>query len=585
MADCVSWLSTVAQDRAWLAETAALEWNEDDDATEGEEDEDEQGDEAVVVAAAVCAYELEGETWADLGGGEWTTLYLVEERRRCSLSLRVAALDQTSQDGQQELAVASAMMADGALVLDDVDDPTFGELSCGTVDGDEIAVYGLRFATVDAALSFQASLKDACLRMHAGERPSENDSTSDASAHAIATVQPSPTPSLRVILPTPVPVLAPAAHSPAPASPATPAPAPPSPPRRAAVSDDAAAVAEETAAHLEASASMRLELQAMGFEGSQIDASLSALQAASAEAHVDWILEHASAIVAPVDEFDAEASPLFSFESAENTAWSLVEEAANATLTACAFDASSPNDSDRAQRAARSAAACARALLDGDELSTASKTFRDAWWRGVAQRATVVPQGEARPELRQAAQAIGRHIRSEVYARCTGAADDGADYAKGAGEEKSTEPADAARLLDEPVPPRGTGTRPTSGGSTSSTASNHNARLRDLAAAAARATSEVARRQAAKSPRKRGPLIGAFLRMTRSTSARTPARRIATPHYAPPPAPGPPPEPRDVRPSQEFVLPPPPARSSSDGSFEEDSPEGPRPSEMGIVRV
>lgn len=194
------WTRSVEDDRKWLAENTELDWDSFEETSTGEnvhrtdlstnveeEADDKQHAERVVASAQVCAYELEGEDdiWKAIAGGEWMTLYLVEQsstKRAGYTSLRLAAVDPATGG----LAIATPIGRDAELVFADADGEqssqatSFGELSCGTLDtSDELPLFGLRFGDVEQGQSFSAALKEAAKLLHVPKGVETRDEAKD----------------------------------------------------------------------------------------------------------------------------------------------------------------------------------------------------------------------------------------------------------------------------------------------------------------------------------------------------------------------------------------------------------------------
>eukprot|EP00629_Pelagomonadales_sp_RCC1024_P009062 CAMPEP_0119269484 /NCGR_PEP_ID=MMETSP1329-20130426/6881_1 /TAXON_ID=114041 /ORGANISM="Genus nov. species nov., Strain RCC1024" /LENGTH=229 /DNA_ID=CAMNT_0007269483 /DNA_START=12 /DNA_END=698 /DNA_ORIENTATION=- len=157
-------IATIDDDEAWLAGNEDVEWDDtasDEPAPSARPSTATQrstsprtpstdrpprpssdlGDEQMLAAAQACIYELEGDGWRPLAGGEWVTLYLVEAPR----GLRVAALDPEAASDEMVMAAPLNHTASVALHDDEAgssrDASGFCELSTGAGD----VVYGLRF--------------------------------------------------------------------------------------------------------------------------------------------------------------------------------------------------------------------------------------------------------------------------------------------------------------------------------------------------------------------------------------------------------------------------------------------------------
>ncbi|KAJ8602657.1 hypothetical protein CTAYLR_004100 [Chrysophaeum taylorii] len=151
----------------------------------------------------------------------------------------------------------------------------------------------------------------------------------------------------------------------------------------------------------------RATLRAIGFDVESIEAAFRALGAATADALANWIIETE---VVEEDEF---SDVTFTREAFSLTAWTLVEEAARATLTALDSDSSELDDPERITRAASNAAKLARQLLfDGDKR-------RDGFWVWVTQRAA--KQANLGREPGQRASQCLSSIRSDVETRVASA--------------------------------------------------------------------------------------------------------------------------------------------------------------------
>ena len=401
--------SSIGDDEAWLASQESIEWADesDDGASDEAEEEDagaprrssasapegvSAGGEKVVAAAQVCAYALDGEAWRPLAGGAWTTLYAL----RGAAGLRVAALDPAS--ATRALAVAYALGDDFALALHDDEAPdaapgtdasSFGELACG--GGDDGAVLGIRFGDVAKARAFGAALAEAAAPRRGAAADGDGAAADGDGAAADGGGA--------------------AADGDGAAAEAPPAEAPP----------------REGVRRQDTFEASRASLVDMGFDGDLVDQAYRALGGTgNAESLANWVVDHPEGLVgydeapaAPAEAVDATEtsapSVLFDAEAVDDVAWTLVEEAFHATVTAVATDASPLDDAGRFLRSAGAAAACARALLGG-----AGDAFWDAGAAAAAAAAVAAAEdcsGDGGDIARAAARGACAALQRAVEAR------------------------------------------------------------------------------------------------------------------------------------------------------------------------